>query len=643
MKKIFFVVAAIIISSQLQAQVVTQQQEDSLTKSLDEVVLTASKTRLKQSQTGKIVTVIDQKTIANNIGRTISELLNTQAGIFINGANNNFGTNTDIYLRGAGSGNTLIVVDGIPVYDPSAPTSKTFDLNNISLDQIERIEILRGGQSTLWGSDAIAGVIQIFLKKNTEKKIAVTGSAAYGSFNTFRGNIGISGSLNKLGYRLQYGYAGTDGISVAYDSAGNKGFDDDEFKQHTILAELNYQLNDGLLLRLFENFSTYKAGLDASAFTDDKDYTSRNKNNLAGIGFKYNRNKLTWNFLGSYQRMSRLTVDDSSDISSPWADYSKGDYLGSTINLESYINQSFTNKIELVAGLQYINQYSDQSYLSISSFGPFESKIGKDSAKVNHYSAYASLLLKDLSHFNLELGGRYNHHSLYGSNGTFTFNPSYVLDANSKIFINISSGYRIPALYQLYSEYGNKDLRPERSITYEIGLQTASEDEKISLRLVAFKRDSKNLIAFGAANYINRDEQNDYGFEVESRIALSEWGTWINNLAFIDGRGIENNVKVQNLYRRPNFTLNSSLTLSPVSKLVLIPSFRYVGSRLKNPFDFGPGEQPHYYTIDFFTSYSIKKIKLFVDLKNITDQQYFDIVGYNSKRFNMMAGLSFNF
>jgi vitamin B12 transporter len=409
------------------------------------------------------------------------------------------------------------------------------------------------------------------------------------------------------------------------------------------LAELNYQLNDALSIRLFENFSTYKAGLDAAAFTDDKDYTTRNKNNLTGAAFKYNRNKLTWNFLGSYQRMSRLTVDDSSDISSPWANYSKGNYSGSTINLESFINHSFTNKVELVAGLQYINQYSDQSYLSVSSFGPFESKIGKDSVKINHYSAYASLLLKDLSHFNLELGGRYNHHSLYGSNGTFTFNPSYVFDAHSKIFINISSGYRIPTLYQLYSEYGNKDLKPERSITYEIGLQTASDDEKIGLRLVAFKRDSKNLIAFGAANYVNRDEQNDYGFEVESRVALNEWGTWVNNLAFIDGRGVENNIKVQNLYRRPNFTLNSALTLSPVSRLVLIPSFRYVGNRLKNPFDFGPSEQPHYYTIDFFTSYSIKKIKLFIDLRNITDQQYFDIVGYNSKRFNMMGGLSFNF
>jgi vitamin B12 transporter len=641
MKKFFFVVAAFITGSQLSAQ--SEVQEDTVSQSLGEVVLTASKTPLKQSQTGKVVTVIDQQTIANNVGRTISELLNTQAGIFINGANNNPGTNTDLYLRGAGSGNTLIIVDGIPVFDPAAPTSKTIDLNNISLDQVERIEIVKGGQSTIWGSDAIAGVVQIFLKKNAGKKLALNGGASYGSFNTFRANAGISGTIHKLGYRLQYGYTGSDGFSVAHDSTGNKDFDKDEFRQHTVMAEVNYKLNNGLLLRLFENYSTYKAGLDGGAFTDDNDYTTRNKNNLTGVGLKYHRQQFSWNLLATYQRMSRLMIDDSIDISSPYSNYSKGQYSGSTVNLESYINQTISKKIELVAGLQYVNQYSDQSYLSIGSFGPYESKIGKDSVKANHSAAFASFVLKDLDGFNLEAGARFNHHSIYGTNATFTFNPSYAMDRNTKVFINISSGYRIPTLYQLYGEFGNRDLEPEHSITYEFGVQTLSEDKKIQLRLVGYKRDSKELIAFGATNYINRDEQHDYGFEVESKIAFSNWGNWVNNLGFVDGSGIEDGVKVENLYRRPKFTLSSTLSLSPIEKLVLMPSFRYTGSRLKNPFDIGPEEQPHYYTLDFFTSYSIKHVRLFLDFRNITDQVYFDIPGYTSKRFNMTGGVSFNF
>ena len=155
MKKKFFVVAATIISSKM---LFAQEQDSSNTKQLDEVVVTATKSSLKQSQTGKIVTVIDRQTIRNNAGRSLSELLNEQAGFFINGSNNSPGTNLDLYFRGAGTGNTLVVIDGIPVFDPSQPNN-SFDLNNIPLEQVERIEILKGGQSTVWGSDAVAGVI----------------------------------------------------------------------------------------------------------------------------------------------------------------------------------------------------------------------------------------------------------------------------------------------------------------------------------------------------------------------------------------------------------------------------------------------------------------------------------------------------
>jgi vitamin B12 transporter len=199
----------------------------------------------------------------------------------------------------------------------------------------------------------------------------------------------------------------------------------------------------------------------------------------------------------------------------------------------------------------------------------------------------------------------------------------------------------------LYSEYGNKSLKPESSVTYELGLQTQSGDKKMSLRFAGFKRDIKNLIVFYTSpsyvsNYINRDQQNDYGFEVESSIQLGNIGTWSNNLTFIEGRGIQNNVRVNNLYRRPKFTLNSALTLQPVKNLTIIPAFHYVGTRLKGQYDIGPAEQPAYYTLDFFAGYDLKKVRLFADFRNLTDQQYFEIVGYNSKRFNMMAGISIN-
>lgn len=623
------------------------QQDSTKTSQLSEVVVTAAKTNLKQSQTGKIVTVLDHQTIANNAGRSLSELLNTQAGFFLNGANNTPGTNIDAYFRGASTGNLLIVVDGIPVFDPSQPNN-SFDLNSIPLDQIERIEILKGGQSTMWGSDAVAGVIQIFLKKELKKKVSANANFGYGTYNTIRAGGGVGGTVDRLGYNIQYNYTKTDGISSAYDSTGKLNFDKDGFRQNNVQAELRYTFNSRFNIKAFGNFSDYHNDLDEAAFTDDKDFTAKNINNLGGLFLNYHKENFSWNLLVSYQQAKRTFVDDSTDISSPYSKYATGKYIGNTITGETFGNVRLAKHLQLVSGVQFIQQQTEQSYKSISDFGPYETGLGKDSTKINQVSAYASLLLTDMHGFNFELGGRLNNHSIYGNNATYTINPSYNISEHAKLFLNISSAYKIPSLYQLYSEYGNRGLKPESSTTYEVGLQAETNDKVLFFQVAAFKRDIKNLIIFFtdtstfASQYINRDKQNDYGFELESTVRFGKMASWNNNLAYVHGRGTENNVKIDNLFRRPNITWNSVLTLQPVDKVTIAPSLRLVGTRLKGPYDIGPDKMPSYCTLDCFVSYKIKYVRIFAEFHNITNQQYFDIVGYNSKRFNMMAGVNFN-
>ncbi len=644
MKKGIFIAAAVFFSSYARAQ------QDSTGKTLDEVVVTATKSEVKQSQTGKVVSVIDQATLQRNVGKSLTEILNYQAGIFINGANNALGTNQDAYLRGAGSGNTLILIDGVPVGDPSQ-INNSFDLNNINPSQVERIEILKGAQSTLWGSDAVAGVINIITKKGGDKKISPAAIISYGSYNTLKATAGLGGRLNNFTYNLNYNYINSDGFSSAYDSTGNANFDKDGFRQNNFQANLGYKITPNFSIAGYSNYGKYKADVDNAAFTDDKDFTIENTSFINSLALHYKINKGAIHFTNTLINAKRISNNDTTaDIGN--GDYYRGDFKGASFVSELYGNVGITNNLSLTAGVQRIEQNTGQhneGYSRNYAYG-YASTLGKDSATTTNYAAYASLLLLNIKNVNAEAGVRYNHHNIYGSNATYSFNPSYNIDENTRVFVNVSSAFKIPSLYQLYSEYGNKDLEPEKSNNYEAGIQSLSNSKKNSLRLVAFKRDIRNLIIFYsdpvtyAGKYINRDTQHDFGFEIESNISISHFGNWVNNFTYIDGEGEDNNVKVKNLYRRPNFTFNSVLTLEPVKGLTLMPSLRFVGTRLKGQYDAGPYLMPQYYTVDFYASYNlIKQLRVFADLRNITDQKYFDIPGYNSRRSNYTIGVSTNF
>ncbi|MFZ9695805.1 MAG: TonB-dependent receptor, partial [Chitinophagaceae bacterium] len=156
MQRTIFVLAALCMSSLAKAQ------QD--TSYLQEVVITANKYEKKQTETAKVVSVINREQLRQSGGRSLGELLNQVAGTTVPGANNNLGSNQTIHIRGAAAGNVLILLDGVPVNDPSV-ISNYFDINLLSLDQIERIEILKGGHSTLYGSDAVAGVVNIISRK----------------------------------------------------------------------------------------------------------------------------------------------------------------------------------------------------------------------------------------------------------------------------------------------------------------------------------------------------------------------------------------------------------------------------------------------------------------------------------------------
>jgi vitamin B12 transporter len=634
--------------------------QDVTNKNLEEVVVTANKTDQKLSQTGKVITVLSDSILQKYQSQTVGELLSRQAGFMIVGSQSAFGTNQDVYLRGASVGNTLILIDGMPMYDPSS-ISSNFDLNLITVGECERIEILKGAQSTLYGSDAVAGVINIFTKKGKSvKPIGGNASINVGTYGTFRGTLGLNGSFSKGYYNVQYTRFQSNGFSSATDKTGNQNFDNDGIKQNNILANVGLNLSKNVLLKLRTVQNNYKTDIDAGAFTDEKDYIIKNNFSMIAMGldYRYTKGKLTFNY--GYSKTEKTFIDDSTSVEKTAFDkYSKTFYDGNSHYAEIYNSLKINDNIEVVAGTDYRAANTNQTYESISDYGKYTAApIGSDTSKTNIFSVYASGLLKTKIGLFLELGGRYNNHSLYGSNFTYSFNPSYLVNEKLKLFVNLSTGFKAPSLYQLFSPYGNKGLKPEQSLSTEIGFQVFSKDKKTDIRALYFDRDIKDVFFFQSLSkapygkYINFDKQHDYGWEVEAKTQIGKVNIW-GNLTLLQG-AITTKVGTKdttynNLYRRPQRIFNVGIGCQILDNLYISSNIRNVGERTDRYFNNDTYKTENvilegYSTIDFYAEYKFTKtIKAYIDAKNLTNTTYTDIYGYNTRKFNFMAGLSVEF
>jgi len=615
-------------------------QKKDTTKILDEVMITANKMPQKQSTTGKVVTVINKEQIEKSSGKTVAQLLNEQAGVTINGALNNLGANQTVYMRGASSGRVLILVDGVPAYDPSFIGSE-FDLNLLSLNSVESIEICRGAQSTLYGSDAIAGVINIItVNKDVKKPFNVKATLAAGNYGTFRGNIQVYGKADKLTYSARYGRLSSTGFSSAHDSTGKGDFDNDGLTSDIVNASLQYQVISALSLRSFIQYSQYKTDLDASTFTDAKDFNVNNKNLMTGFGMHFQKNNVS--LTGNYQ----YSENKRNYVNPTYTD----DYFGFSQFAELYSSIEICKHLTILQGGDH--RYSSMHSVYVGSFGtyPFADTAHSQS------SLYSSLLFHALKErINIELGGRLNVHSRYGSNYTYTFNPSFAIDNHFRLFGSISTGFKAPTLYQLFSSSGNTNLKPESSKTYEGGIQASCKH--VSGRVVYFNRDIKNVIDFDNINYqyFNINRQRVDGIEVEAKtapykgISITANYTYLNPKENSQSRTSYNDSAYRYLLRRAANNFNVNVGYQCCKAFYISVSGKYVGRR----YDFGGYDAfynpkadvklDHYFLLGAYAEYKFKKyVKLFADAQNITDKKFFDVNGYNSIPFLINGGVTFN-
>jgi vitamin B12 transporter len=621
-------------------------QNDTLSgKKLDEVVVTANKYAQKQSTTGKVITVINKDQIEKSNGRTLSQLLNEQAGITVNGALNNAGAVQTLYVRGAASGRALILLDGIPVNDPSMINNE-FDLNLFSIDNIDRIEICKGAQSTLYGSDAVAGVINIItVNQDATKPVHVKATLSEGNLGTFRGNVQLYGKKDRLTYSARHARLFTNGFSSAYDSTDNKNFDRDRYDGNVTNAQVLYQLTPQLSLKSYMMYSRYKADIDAGVFSDEKDYNITNSNFNGGGGFNYKKGIVTINGIYQYSEVNRNYLNDSLHKTSVLFEDNR--YYGKTQFAELYSNIKISKALSLLAGADYRFSSYSQHYKSISIYGPYNPKPFDSS--LNQKAIYASLSHSSLNNkLTVELGGRINDHSRYGTNSTFTFNPSYIVTDAVRVFGSIATGFKAPTLYQLSI---NESLNPEKSINYEGGVQVNSGI--IHTRAVYFNRKINNGIDYNyiSFRYFNYVKQVVNGLELEATVkpvkelTLAANYTWIAAQETTQNR-VTNKDTVTYDYslRRPAHSINASIGWQPLPSLYLSVNSKYVSDRR----DVGGYRKADvllnsYCIVGAHADFTLNNhVKFFADSQNITGTKFFDVRGYNSIPALINAGVVLN-
>ena len=640
MKKNYaFVVAGLGLVQLVLLSTATHAQDTS--RVLNNVVVTASRSPKKLSDIGRVVTVISAADITHAQGKSLPELLNTVPGITFSGANNAPGISSSVYLRGASSGNTLILVDGFPVNNADG-IDGTYDLNAFPLDIIDHIEILKGTGSTLYGSDAVAGVINIITKHGKENGLKNTLQLAGGSYNTFNEAYGLNGRINKTGIAVNLSNSDNRGFPAATDTTGKGGFRNDDFHQRSASVNLNQQISETFTLN--GNFQgTYNSGhLPYGAFTDDKNDAYNNTFILGGIGGKLLLPKGALIVNLSQNSVHNNYTDQAG--SANYNTYSFQKNTGNITNAEAVFNYSLYKYLDITSGLDY-------KYRSTTQVGSYDT-ITSATAHNSIASVYTSLFFK-AGIFHMELGGRYNHDSKYGSNFTYTINPSILLADQFKLFGTLASAYKSPSLYQLFSIYGNTLLKPETTTSYEAGFDWEIVANTLSWNTVFYKNNTNDVIYFAGLNsapygvYRNGELQKAKGFESELKYSAGQL-TATAFAAYLTGSLTdENGVTTNVLIRKPKNTFGANVYYQFFKNFSAGAVYKYTGDRSDDKFNnvtyaTSVVTLKHYNVVDAHLQFEpCKKISLFADLKNLFDAKYTDWVGYNTRGFNFMAGLKY--
>ena len=633
-KKLILVGAMLVVSSNIIAQRETTIEE----------VTIASKTPQQLYKTGKNVKLISQADLQNYKGQNVNDVLDQVAGIQITGNFNNAQEPKSMKIRGGKSANVLILIDGIPLKDVTGNDYNATDLRLLALENVESIEVLNGASSVLYGSNATVSVINIKTQFSSVEKIQGTLGARVGSYDTFAQNVGLRGKLNQFNYQISGFNEKSEGLS----SATGENFDKDGFEKQNINANFGFK-TDQFSINLNGGWNHHLFYYDEGPFADGK-YRGNDQQIYAGANanFKYNKGEITFNtrFSGNDRLGQNFVSTDYQDQFS---------YAGRIFFSELYNHYTFSDHFNFIVGLHYETQKLGAKSLPWGGIS-MQDDMMIDDTKLSNFDVFATANI-NYEGLNLDLGSRMTEHSKFGNHFVYNINPFYLHEMENTYFklgYSFATAFIAPTLYQNYGSLPytlpNFDLKPELNSSHEIDLSFGKKDRSLNVTASIFQRQEKEAFAYQTVDFVtyagqfkNVGDNKVKGFEIGADYRFNELIKLGGNFSFVEKE------KEETMLRQPKQRVNSYLEVSPFSTTRINFSHQFISKRTDayyNPTTFSTEnvelESFHLFNLNINQNL-IKNIDAFINVGNLFNTSYVDVIGFNTKERNYTVGVNYQF
>jgi vitamin B12 transporter len=578
----------------------------------EKVVISPYRRQGSVSQSGSAISVIDAETIDRTGSQTVAELLRRVPGVEVVQAGGS-GRTTTVFLRGAESDQTLILIDGVRV---NTVADGSFDFADLRVDNIERIEILKGAQSVLYGSDALGGVISIFTNRGHDGD-AVTLKAEGGSYSSQDYTVRGSVHNGRVTSSTALSFLSTQGISAAAPRLGNT--EADGYENLTLSSSNDVQVGSEWKATLNGRLQRGDTQLDGFDFLtgpiDDLNFTQRHQ------------------LVTGQAAVNRTTgIVRPSLMLAYMYDQLNGFDADTAYNAYNIRNASLspTLQVDVVP--------NDWSFTTIGT--SFDSRSAANPGNFDRSRSIFGTFLNqqfDLGkHLSISGGVRYDHYSDFGDQVTYrTTLSSSIDDLASRLHTSFGTGFKAPTFNELYfPQFGNANLSTEKNRGFDVGVETRLLDGRVTHDLTFFRSDYSDLISFNTADFTAQNIESSVakGFEESLEVMINNAITLTFGYTYTDS---VNNSTDTMLPRRPLHRFTTGVILKPVEDLTIDLLYLMVKDRIESDLK----KMDDYERVNATIRYTGGTINPYVRVVNLFDTRYEEIVGYGTPGLSVFGGI----